>query len=41
VKTDRALGAVIGLPRFFAILNYFLATIIAAGRDIVATVKFP
>jgi len=41
VKTDRASGAVIGLPRFFAILSYFLATIIAAGRDIVATVKFP
>jgi hypothetical protein len=30
-----------GLPYFFAILNYFLATIIAAGRDIVATVKLP
>ena len=41
VKTDRASGAVMGLPYFFAILNYFLATIIAAGRDIVATVKLP
>lgn len=31
----------VGLPRFFAILNYFLATVIAAGCDIVATVKLP
>jgi hypothetical protein len=30
-----------GLPYFFAILNYFFATIIAAGRDIVTTVEFP
>jgi hypothetical protein len=41
VKTDRASGAVMGLPYFFAILNYFFATIIAAGRDIVTTVEFP